>query len=60
MREFACIQGFPVEHRFANVHVMRLIGNAVPPLVAKVLFEQCRRSLEGSDGVEKEVVEIDD
>ncbi|KAI9647927.1 hypothetical protein NHQ30_004316 [Ciborinia camelliae] len=50
-REFACLQGFPLQHRFAPNGVKRQIGNAVPPVVAKVLFEGIRRFMEGVDGI---------
>ncbi|KAF7920854.1 uncharacterized protein EAE98_008883 [Botrytis deweyae] len=50
-REFACLQGFPLEHKFGQNGIKRQIGNAVPPVVAKVLFEGIRRFMEGTDGV---------
>ncbi|TGO24420.1 hypothetical protein BPAE_0103g00210 [Botrytis paeoniae] len=50
-REFACLQGFPLEHKFGQNGIKRQIGNAVPPVVAKVLFEGIRRSMEGTDGI---------
>lgn len=59
-REFAAIQGFPMEHVFGSRHVKKQIGNAVPPVVAKVLLEACRKALEEADGVEKEVISLDD
>lgn len=59
-REFAAIQGFPMEHVFGNRNVKRQIGNAVPPCIAKILFDQCRKALEEADGVPKEVVVLDD
>lgn len=59
-REFATIQGFPMEHKFGSRNVKRQIGNAVPPVIAKLLFETCRRSLEEADGMEKEVISLVD
>ena len=59
-REFVAIQGFPMEHLFASKHVKKQIGNAVPPMIAKLLFEACRKALEETDGVEKEVICLDD
>ncbi|TGO57530.1 hypothetical protein BOTNAR_0199g00210 [Botryotinia narcissicola] len=50
-REFACLQGFPLEHQFGQNGIKRQIGNAVPPVVAKVLFEGIRKFMEGTDGV---------
>ncbi|CAD6444657.1 d10d493d-7733-4ca6-866c-186fe9bfdcee [Sclerotinia trifoliorum] len=50
-REFACLQGFPLQHRFEPNGIKRQIGNAVPPVVAKVLFEGIRRFMEGTDGI---------
>lgn len=58
-REFAALQGFPMEHTFSDKNVKKQIGNAVPPSIAKVLFEAVRRALEEADGVEKEVLVID-
>ncbi|KAB8295214.1 hypothetical protein EYC80_007134 [Monilinia laxa] len=50
-REFACLQGFPLQHQFGQNGIKRQIGNAVPPVVAKVLFEGIRRFMEGVDGI---------
>lgn len=50
--EFATLQGFPREHQFfgpARRVVMKQIGNAFPPIVAKVFFEAIRKSLEAQD-----------
>ncbi|KAL8833448.1 MAG: hypothetical protein Q9170_004257 [Blastenia crenularia] len=49
-RELACLQGFPLEHKFAGSKMKMQIGNAVPPLVAKILFAHIRRFLERMDG----------
>lgn len=59
-REFAAIQGFPLEHVFAMKGVKKQIGNAVPPTIAKILFQAVVKSLEESDGVDKEVITLDD
>ncbi|KAF7861452.1 hypothetical protein EAF04_008017 [Stromatinia cepivora] len=53
-REFAGLQGFPLQHRFGPNGIKRQIGNAVPPVVAKVLFEGIRRFMEGTDGIVKD------
>ena len=50
IRELACLQGFPLEHRFGRGE-RKQIGNAVPPVVAKVFFEQVVRALRLADGV---------
>ncbi|KAL8698935.1 MAG: hypothetical protein Q9201_006300 [Fulgogasparrea decipioides] len=50
-RELASLQGFPLEHVFGNTKVKMQIGNAVPPLVAKVFFDHIRKFLEGVDGL---------
>ena len=50
LRELACLQGFPLEHRFGR-GARKQIGNALPPIVAKVFFEQVVRALRLADGV---------
>ncbi|KAL2361703.1 hypothetical protein RJZ56_005385 [Blastomyces dermatitidis] len=54
-REFACLQTFPLEHRFCGKSVKRQIGNAVPPVLGRAIFLEVRRSLEGVDGVDGDV-----
>ncbi|KAL8720102.1 MAG: hypothetical protein Q9225_002978 [Loekoesia sp. 1 TL-2023] len=49
-RELACLQGFPLEHKFEGNKIKMQIGNAVPPLVANVFFAHIRRCLEEIDG----------
>ncbi|KAI9833796.1 MAG: hypothetical protein M1819_003531 [Sarea resinae] len=51
-RELACLQGFPLEHKFGLVCVKKQIGNAVPPSVAKVLLEHIKKALRKADGIE--------
>ena len=51
LRELACLQGFPFEHQFGPVRTKRQIGNAVPPIVAKVFFEQVKMALRKADGL---------
>ncbi|CZR51525.1 uncharacterized protein PAC_01402 [Phialocephala subalpina] len=51
LREYACLQGFPLNHVFRGNYVKKQIGNAVPPVVAKVLFESIRRDLDRADGI---------
>ena len=51
LREIACLQGFPLEHEFSNTRARKQIGNAVPPLVAKIFFDQIVRALRAADGL---------
>jgi hypothetical protein len=53
VRELACLQGFPPGHAFEGTRTecVRQIGNAVPPLVARRLFEHVVRWLQLQDGV---------
>lgn len=63
LREFAVLQGFPVDHRFAGTAIKKQIGNAVPPSMARILFTTARKALEKADGVvaaAPEVIELDD
>ncbi|RFU29375.1 hypothetical protein B7463_g6978, partial [Scytalidium lignicola] len=50
-REYACLQGFPHNHVFRGSHKKRQIGNAVPPSIAKVLFESIKSQLDEADRV---------
>ena len=61
LREYAALQGFPPNHVFVGSYVKKQIGNAVPPVVAKVLFESIKRQLDEVDGVirENETMVID-
>ncbi|KAL4776032.1 S-adenosyl-L-methionine-dependent methyltransferase [Aspergillus nidulans var. acristatus] len=51
LREFACLQTFPLGFRFlgGRTQVKRQIGNAVPPLLAKAVFKEIIRSLQDTD-----------
>jgi DNA (cytosine-5)-methyltransferase 1 len=51
LREYAALQGFPSHHLFTGSHVKKQIGNAVPPCVAKVLFESIKKDLNLVDGI---------
>ena len=54
IREYASLQTFPLEHRFAQLTKTiqkKQIGNAVPPVFAKSLFEHLIRSLKKTDGI---------
>ncbi|KUJ23559.1 S-adenosyl-L-methionine-dependent methyltransferase [Mollisia scopiformis] len=59
LREYACLQGFPVCHLFKGNYVKKQIGNAVPPVVAKVLFESVKRDLDIADGIVEGVEVLD-
>jgi DNA (cytosine-5)-methyltransferase 1 len=50
--EYACLQGFPEAHLFTDVAAKKQIGNAVPPIVAKVLFESIKEQLDMADGID--------
>jgi len=51
LREYACLQGFPPNHLFKGSAIKKQIGNAVPPCIAKVLFERIKQDLDEADGV---------
>ncbi|TVY81929.1 Modification methylase HphIA [Lachnellula suecica] len=58
LREYATLQGFPINHLFLGTYRKKQIGNAVPPCVAKVLFESIKRDLDAADGVVGEEPEV--
>ncbi|XXG95339.1 hypothetical protein Hte_001600 [Hypoxylon texense] len=63
LREFATLQGFPVDYQFQRPSQKRQIGNAFPPLVVAVLYRHLRRWLEQKDHVyanEDELSESDE
>ncbi|KAL8717893.1 MAG: hypothetical protein Q9225_004918 [Loekoesia sp. 1 TL-2023] len=51
IREFAALQGFPMEHVFGQVGAKKQIGNAVPPLVGRRVLESVVEALEREDGI---------
>lgn len=57
-RELACLQTFPLSYQFAGRGVRKQIGNAVPPLLAKVLYQSIIQSLRETD--ERELAEAND
>jgi DNA (cytosine-5)-methyltransferase 1 len=61
LREYAALQGFPPNHVFEGSYIKKQIGNAVPPVVAKVLFESIKKQLDKADGIllGKETIVID-
>jgi DNA (cytosine-5)-methyltransferase 1 len=58
VRELACIQGFPLEHRFNGTRAQRIkqIGNAVPPVFAAAIFRQVEQSMRETDRKERAAV----
>lgn len=65
LAELACLAGFPPGHRFHNsckTDIMRQIGNAVPPCVAKALFDQIQVTMRETDRKLEavETIEIND
>jgi DNA (cytosine-5)-methyltransferase 1 len=58
-REFAALQTFPHDHEFIEPNVMKQIGNAVPPLIAQLLFIHLKKALEKADGIKPEVLLIE-
>lgn len=51
LREFACLQGFPLDYEFGTTRVLRQIGNAVPPTVGKAFLEEVKKALLRADGL---------
>ncbi|KAI1775966.1 S-adenosyl-L-methionine-dependent methyltransferase [Hypoxylon cercidicola] len=51
LREYATLQGFPVDYQFQRPEQKRQIGNAFPPLVVETLYKHLRRWLEQKDHV---------
>lgn len=56
-REVACLQTFPMDFQFSDVNVRKQIGNAVPPALAKAMYEQIITSLRETDARELELKE---
>ncbi|KAL8701395.1 MAG: hypothetical protein Q9201_004933 [Fulgogasparrea decipioides] len=54
IREFATLQGFPVEHLFSDVETKKQVGNAVPPIVGSKVLERIVQALKKADGVADE------
>ncbi len=53
-REYACLQGFPLEHKFGKQGLKKQMGNAVPPSVAKTLLEEVIKALKKADGLSED------
>lgn len=56
-REVASLQTFPHGHVFKGQGIRKQIGNAVPPLIAKLVFSEVKRHLEHVDAEEKRLFE---
>lgn len=53
-REDACLQGFPPNHILRGNAIKKQIGNAVPPCVARILFESVGIDLVEADEIVEE------
>ena len=53
LRECASLQGFPADHQFEGnaTSKARQIGNAVPPPIARLILEECKKALLRTDGL---------
>jgi DNA (cytosine-5)-methyltransferase 1 len=56
-REVACLQTFPMDFQFTDKNVRKQVGNAVPPALAKAMYEQIIASLRETDARELELKE---
>ncbi|PBP27536.1 C-5 cytosine-specific DNA methylase [Diplocarpon rosae] len=52
-RELASLQSFPHNHEFMGYAIKKQIGNAVPPIIAKVIFRAIVQHLEKIDELER-------
>ena len=48
-REMACLQRFQLGHKFGSMQVVKLIGNAVPPIVGEAILTQVVETLQETD-----------
>lgn len=53
-RELASLQSFGHHHVFLGARIKKQIGNAVPPMVAKIMFKAIIQHLEKVDKAESE------
>ncbi|KAG6016140.1 hypothetical protein E4U54_002235 [Claviceps lovelessii] len=53
LREYACLQGFPISHRFrgTNTSIKRQIGNAFPPNTVRLLYKHLEQWLLKQDDI---------
>jgi DNA (cytosine-5)-methyltransferase 1 len=59
MREFALLQGFPMDHPISETSTLKQIGNAYPGVVAAVQFRWIKQALEKADRIVDAVIEVD-
>ncbi len=45
LREYATLQGFPVDYEFRSSNVKKQIGNAFPPCVVKTIYQHIKKCL---------------
>ena len=50
----AALQSFPNHHVFHGGYIKKQIGNAVPPLIAEILFKAIVKHLKKVDRAEQE------
>ncbi|KAH8684551.1 S-adenosyl-L-methionine-dependent methyltransferase, partial [Tricladium varicosporioides] len=61
LAEYAALQGFPMNFKFCgsnNTNIKKQMGNAIPPSVARRLFEWIKKWLDGVDGIVEEPIVI--
>ncbi|CAG8950098.1 hypothetical protein HYFRA_00008332 [Hymenoscyphus fraxineus] len=60
VRELATLQGYPNNHAFVGCRTVQIkqIGNSVPPICARVLYEGIRKTLDRVDGVLNSVINL--
>ncbi|RYP35943.1 hypothetical protein DL767_003632 [Monosporascus sp. MG133] len=51
LREYATLQGFPVDYEFRSSNVKKQIGNAFPPCVVKTLYKHIEHWLLSTDHI---------
>lgn len=51
-REFAALQTFDNDFRFGGQAILRQVGNAVPPLLAKAVLQEVIKTLRQTDRAE--------
>ena len=55
-REIAALQSFPLHHVFYGNAIKKQIGNAIPPLIAKIIFRAIIKHLERQDGIVRDAM----
>lgn len=49
------MQTFPIRYQFGPREIRKQIGNAVPPILAKAIYQEILRSLRKTDQKENEM-----